>query len=204
MPKNIRLHELAKELGMTNKEALDLSVDLGIAVKSHSSSVEEAQADRVRRRAVRDGLTRSEQPPEPEKPKKAVAKKSGKTTSSDGKVEAEPVADAVVPVTTAEVAHPAGPPASSVLAASAAPPLSSTPVAVAVVSVVSGPLGVGLHLRLPARIEERVQALGRGRVDGVGSVRGLEEEEGAQQQSTGHASGEGLFHSGRPRGGEKH
>ena len=25
MPKNIRLHELAKELGMTNKEALDLA-----------------------------------------------------------------------------------------------------------------------------------------------------------------------------------
>ena len=51
MPKNIRLHELAKELGMTNKETLDLSLALGIDVKSHSSSVQEAQADRVRRRA---------------------------------------------------------------------------------------------------------------------------------------------------------
>ena len=44
MPAKIRLHELAKELGMTNKETLDLSVALGIGVKSHSSSIEEAQA----------------------------------------------------------------------------------------------------------------------------------------------------------------
>ena len=46
----IRVHELAKELGLTNKEALDLAIALGIGVKSHSSSIEEAQADRVRRR----------------------------------------------------------------------------------------------------------------------------------------------------------
>ena len=62
MPKNIRLHELAKELGMTNKEALDLAMVLGVPVKSHSSSIQEPQADRIRRRAERDGLTRPEQP----------------------------------------------------------------------------------------------------------------------------------------------
>ena len=72
MPAKIRLHELAKELGMTNKETLDLSVALGIGVKSHSSSIEEAQADRVRRRAERDGLIRPEQPEEA-KPAKAAA-----------------------------------------------------------------------------------------------------------------------------------
>ncbi|WP_414654923.1 translation initiation factor IF-2 N-terminal domain-containing protein, partial [Iamia sp.] len=38
MAGKIRVHELAKELGLTNKEALDLSVDLGIGVKTHSSS----------------------------------------------------------------------------------------------------------------------------------------------------------------------
>ena len=48
----IRVHELAKELGLTNKEALDLAIALGIGVKSHSSSIEEAQGDRVRRRAT--------------------------------------------------------------------------------------------------------------------------------------------------------
>ena len=31
----IRVHELAKELGLTNKECLDLSLALGIGVKTH-------------------------------------------------------------------------------------------------------------------------------------------------------------------------
>ena len=73
MAGKIRVHELAKELGLTNKEALDLALDLGIGVKSHSSSIEEAQADRVRRKAYRDGLRRDHQP---EEPKKASRKKA--------------------------------------------------------------------------------------------------------------------------------
>ena len=51
MPKKIRVYELAKELGLTNKEGLELALSLGIGVKSHSSSIEDAQADRVRRKA---------------------------------------------------------------------------------------------------------------------------------------------------------
>ena len=84
MPAKIRLHELAKELGMTNKETLDLAVALGIGVKSHSSSIEEAQADRVRRRAERDGLIRPEQPEEvkPAKPAKAAAKTTKKAAAA--------------------------------------------------------------------------------------------------------------------------
>ena len=68
----LRVYELARELGMTNKETLDLCEVLGIGVKSHSSSIIDAQADRVRRRAEKDGLTRDEQPEEikPEKPAK--------------------------------------------------------------------------------------------------------------------------------------
>ena len=58
MAKNMRVHELAKELGMTNGEAVDLALTLGVPVKSHSSSLNEAYADMIRRRAVRDGLTR--------------------------------------------------------------------------------------------------------------------------------------------------
>jgi hypothetical protein len=56
LPSNIRVYELARELGLTNKETLDLCVALGIGVKSHSSSVVEPQADRVRRKAEREGL----------------------------------------------------------------------------------------------------------------------------------------------------
>jgi len=72
----MRVHELAKELGLTNKEAVDLCLAMGIDVKSHSSSIIEAQADRVRRRAERDGLVRDEQPEEPKPEKKAAAKKA--------------------------------------------------------------------------------------------------------------------------------
>ncbi|HET9731627.1 MAG TPA: translation initiation factor IF-2 [Acidimicrobiales bacterium] len=64
MPKKIRVYELARELGLTNKEALDLALSLGIGVKSHSSSIEDAQADRVRRKADREGLRRDVQPEE--------------------------------------------------------------------------------------------------------------------------------------------
>ncbi len=78
MPSKIRVYELARELGLTNKETLELTEALGIGVKSHSSSIVDAQADRVRRKAQREGLIREEQPPEqePKPAKKAAAKKA--------------------------------------------------------------------------------------------------------------------------------
>src|SRR3954462_14262596 len=97
--KNMRLHELAKELGMTNQEVVDLCQVLGVPVKSHSSSLNEAYSDMVRRRAVRDGLTRAEQPPEPQieaKAKKPTAKKVTADTPADAPVvEAPPEEPAV-------------------------------------------------------------------------------------------------------------
>src|SRR3954447_20470367 len=73
---NIRVYELARELGLTNKECLDLCESLGIGVKSHSSSVVEPQADRVRRRARREGLTRENTREGPKPAKKWAARKS--------------------------------------------------------------------------------------------------------------------------------
>ena len=113
MPAKIRLHELAKELGMTNKETLDLAVALGIGVKSHSSSIEEAQADRVRRRAERDGLIRPEQPEEvkPAKPAKAASKTTKKAAApAEEKPAAVDVPAAVAPEpATPTVDEPAAP-----------------------------------------------------------------------------------------------
>ena len=81
MASSIRVYELARELGLTNKETLDLCDALGIGVKSHSSSVVEAQADRVRRKAEREGLIREVQPEEPEaeKPVSKTAKAKAAT-----------------------------------------------------------------------------------------------------------------------------
>ena len=56
MANSIRVYELARELGMANAQLIDLCSSLGIGVKSHSSGMVEAQADRVRRKAERDGL----------------------------------------------------------------------------------------------------------------------------------------------------
>ena len=60
--KKIRVHELSKELGLTSKELLGLAQKLGIGASSPSASIEDAQADRIRRRADADGLRREVQP----------------------------------------------------------------------------------------------------------------------------------------------
>ncbi|MHB1130404.1 MAG: translation initiation factor IF-2, partial [Ilumatobacteraceae bacterium] len=83
LAKILRVHELAKELGMTNQETLDLCGKLGIGVKTQSSTIIEQQADRVRARAKREGLVRDEQPVEPKPVKKAVAKKAVSTSASE-------------------------------------------------------------------------------------------------------------------------
>ncbi len=61
-PKKIRVHELAKELGLTSKELLGLAAALGIGASSPSASIEDAQADRIRRRADAEGLRREATP----------------------------------------------------------------------------------------------------------------------------------------------
>jgi translation initiation factor IF-2 len=48
----IRIYTLAKELGLDNQAVLNALDELGIAYKSHSSSIEEEQADQVRQHVV--------------------------------------------------------------------------------------------------------------------------------------------------------
>ncbi|MDQ1424309.1 MAG: translation initiation factor [Acidimicrobiaceae bacterium] len=135
------MHELAKELGLTNKEALDLCVSLGIGVKSHSSSIEEAQADRARRKAEREGLRREVQPEEPKVLKKA-AKRTGEADREPESVSAPvPVAAVVVePVAPSPIAQPEPapaivPPAPVVTA----PPVVETPPVVVAPPAVTAP-----------------------------------------------------------------
>jgi translation initiation factor IF-2 len=83
LAKILRVHELAKELGMSNQETLDLCGKLGIGVKTQSSTIIEQQADRVRAKAEREGLIREQQPDEP-KPVKKAAKKAAPKKADDG------------------------------------------------------------------------------------------------------------------------
>ena len=73
--KKIRVYELARELGVENQVVLDLAERLKIGVKSHSSSIDDPSADRVRRMADAEGLRRDPivDEPEPEpKPKRGA------------------------------------------------------------------------------------------------------------------------------------
>ena len=99
----MRVHELAKELGMTNTEMMGLAEAMGVGVKSHSSTLIEAQADRLRRRAERDGLTRPEQPED----FKPVKKTAGKKAAASKGPEVDAPAPVEVPVTETPAAAPA-------------------------------------------------------------------------------------------------
>ncbi len=138
MPKNIRVYELAREMGMTNAEVLDLCVSLGIGVKSHSSGMVEAQADRARRKADREGLKREVQPEEvvEEKPARSSKAKPAKSSKAKparsskakparsskakpaeaGAVEAEPAPEAPAVVEPVEVEEAAPEPVDAVVA----------------------------------------------------------------------------------------
>jgi translation initiation factor IF-2 len=148
----IRVYELARELGLTNKETVDLAVDLGIGVKSHSSSIEDAQADRVRRKADRDGLRRDVQPeeeaPAPKKGKAAPAPAAAPDAPAPAVTAPAPVPDAPAPVEApAPVADTPAAPAPAPApepdaplapAASAAPPAPAAPAAPAPRVISSG------------------------------------------------------------------
>ncbi len=116
MPAKVRVYELARELGLTNKETLDLCDQLGIGVKSHSSSIVGPQADRVRRKAEREGLIR-EQQPDDDKPAPAPEQKAPEPAP------AAPVAAAPEPPAVEEAPPPAAEPA----APAAATPVRSAP-----------------------------------------------------------------------------
>lgn len=60
--RRVRIYELAEELGLTNEETLELCHSVGIGIRSHSSSIEEAQAERVRRKADSEGLRQAAVP----------------------------------------------------------------------------------------------------------------------------------------------
>ena len=120
---------------MTNAEAVDLCQLLGVPVKSHSSSLNEAYSDMVRRRAVRDGLTRAEQPPEPQ-PEPKVKKSPAKVATAKVATAKKPTVEAdagvlEVPAETPEVPAEATPVVQMPAVAEVTPPsVEMTPASV--------------------------------------------------------------------------
>ena len=81
-----KIHEIAKEVGLTSKEVLKIANDLGIDVKSHLSAVEEKDANRIKENITgKKDMQKKEAGNQNAKP----AKKD--TTSSNAKKNETPV-----------------------------------------------------------------------------------------------------------------
>ncbi|CCH64936.1 Translation initiation factor 2 [Richelia intracellularis HM01] len=58
----VRIYELSKELNLDNKELLAICDQLSIAVKSHSSTITELDAERIRTTAMKVAITTNVMP----------------------------------------------------------------------------------------------------------------------------------------------
>ncbi len=107
MATKVRVYELARELGLENADIIELCNALGIGVKSHSSSIVEPQADRLRRKAKREGLAKEPVAEAEAVPAKPVSKRpplsSRKPLSSRTPVSSKP---SVPPKSVPEPAEP--------------------------------------------------------------------------------------------------
>jgi translation initiation factor IF-2 len=79
----IRVHELAKEIGIPSKEMVDILQNLGMNVKNHMSTMEDTQAKWVKKRLSEKSLDADPDPPQPgidkslppsETPKSSISK----------------------------------------------------------------------------------------------------------------------------------
>ncbi len=96
IPAGIKLHELAKEMGVPSKALVEKATELGIKVKSHASILTPGQADRLR--AKLGSLTKLKAGLEETKTRAATKKKpaagKGKKGEEDGAEEESVHADA--------------------------------------------------------------------------------------------------------------
>lgn len=81
----MRVHELAKELGIENKQIIEFLSTTEYAVKSHSSSVEENVQAMVRTKFGKQADKPKTEAPKTEKTLETKAETSAKTESADGK-----------------------------------------------------------------------------------------------------------------------
>ncbi|MGH2770183.1 MAG: translation initiation factor IF-2 [Actinomycetota bacterium] len=110
-----RVHEIAKELGLSSKEVIEKLEALGVEVRSHSSMIEEAQADRLRE-LVDGSVPASEAEGAPVE---AVAPQAESGADGESTANGEPGSGAVVTVsrgvTVGEFAQAMGAPAPDII-----------------------------------------------------------------------------------------
>ena len=72
----IKIHEIAKKLNLTSKEVLEIAKKLNIDAKSHLSGVEEEQAEKIEKEALKGNKEKEETPKK--EAKKEVKKENKK------------------------------------------------------------------------------------------------------------------------------
>ena len=97
----IKIHEIAKKLGLTSKEVLEVAKKLNIEAKSHLSGVEQDEADKIEKEISKNGATKQEEKKsdekkettkkDSEKQEKKKSEKSEKTKKESKKEEKAPV-----------------------------------------------------------------------------------------------------------------
>ncbi len=183
--KKIRVHELSKELGLTSKELLALAQKLGIGASSPSASIEDAQADRIRRRADTDGLRRVVAHDETNSP---VATKVVETSV--------PVPELVPVARSTRVATVAPVPEVAAVAPSApsAPNTSAVPVAPVVeVDEVAAPKVVRSRAAVPKPVPTRIVS-----PDGPTTIRPTQRSASGENAEGGASTRPPLSSTGRP------
>jgi len=94
---SVRIYELSREFDMSNKDVIEICRQAGLEVKSHSSTIDEDEADMIRRRLAARLGTEDEAPePEAETPEPAGPPEAPAATAEaepQAPVEAEPQAE---------------------------------------------------------------------------------------------------------------
>ena len=102
----VRIYELSKDLGLDNKDVLDAAEKLSIAAKSHSSSISESEAGKIRTLLKSGGGSKAASAPAKPAPGKAIlsVKKAADTPAAAPAKPTQPR-----PVAEKPVAAPAAP-----------------------------------------------------------------------------------------------
>ncbi len=89
MSDRLRVYELARELGLSSKEMLEVLADEGIEVKSHASTIEEDLAELVRDHVIAERKKGSSTPVEAEEEEAEAAEEEAETEEAEEEEEEE-------------------------------------------------------------------------------------------------------------------
>lgn len=125
----VRIYELSKDLGLDNKDVLDAAEKLSIAAKSHSSSISEAEAGKIRTMLKSGGGSRPAAAPSKPAPGKSIlsVKKAAGADAPAPVKPAQPKSAPAPAAPTRAAATPQRPPARPAAPAKPSAPKAASP-----------------------------------------------------------------------------